>query len=540
MIKTKIDIEAFKRQKIREWRKDWCKCARELFGVYLDAEQEAILASVQYNPKTIVSSGTARGKDFVTAVASMSFFYLTPRWDNATGYMVANTKVALTAPTDRQVKNIMMPEISRLYNQARRLGFDIPGRLTAYDIRTDNEEWFLTGFKADEYNHEAWSGFHAVNTMFGVTEGSGIAETIFTAIEGNLQGNSRLLIVMNNNTGTGYAANTLTNPAFKHFRLDSLNAPNVLQKKIVILGQVDWEWVNGRVAEWCQAINPSDFKEEEGDFWWENDKGRHCYRPNDLFRVKVRGMAPKVSSDVLIPREWIEIAKRKYKEFKEQRFPIIWPLRLGIDVAGMGRDSSSFCYRYGPLVDKFENIHSGGVANHMQVTGKQISILKLNTDKFRGVYPQAMIDTIGEGAGVYSRAIEVAADDSDLSEKRIYSVKASEGAVWNGTPLKDVTGQYEFLNMRAYLYWAARDWLNPANNTGAMLPDNSPLEHQLTSTKWFFRSDGKIQIEPKEDIKKRLGSSPDEADAFVSTFYPVPDFDPRTKPQTSLASFYPL
>ncbi|MBD5585833.1 MAG: hypothetical protein HDQ88_12185, partial [Clostridia bacterium] len=112
-----------------------------------------------------VASGTARGKDYIAAVAAICFMYLTPRWDKQ-GNLVKNTKVAMTAPTDRQVGNIMVPEVRRLYRKAACL----PGRLVGHDIRTRYEEWFLTGFKAGDDNQEAWSGFHAVNTMFVVTE----------------------------------------------------------------------------------------------------------------------------------------------------------------------------------------------------------------------------------------------------------------------------------------------------------------------------------------------------------------------------------
>ena len=164
----------------------------------LDKEQQEILSSVQYNRRTSVASGTARGKDFVAACAAICFLYLTPRWrKNSLGEieLIENTKVALTAPTDRQVKNIMMPEISRLFNRAKARGVELIGKLNAYDIRTNNDEWFLTGFKADEHNHEAWSGFHAVHTMFVVTEATGIGDDTFSAIEGNLQGDSRILLV---------------------------------------------------------------------------------------------------------------------------------------------------------------------------------------------------------------------------------------------------------------------------------------------------------------------------------------------------------
>lgn len=191
------------------WRKDWVRFAQEALGVTLDTEQQAILRSVQFNRRTSVASGTARGKDFVAACAAMCFMYLTPRWRrNANGEieLAENTKVALTAPTDRQVLNIMMPEISRLFNRAKAKGIDLIGRLNAYNIRTDYDEWFLTGFKADEHNHEAWSGFHAVHTMFVVTEATGIGDDTFAAIEGNLQGDSRILLVFNPNTPVGYAA----------------------------------------------------------------------------------------------------------------------------------------------------------------------------------------------------------------------------------------------------------------------------------------------------------------------------------------------
>ena len=36
--------------------------------------------------------------------------------------------------------------------------------------------------------------------------------------------------------------------------------------------------------------------------------------------------------------------------------------------------------------------------------------------------------------------------------------------------LTDVTGVREFANMKAYLYWCVRDWLDPANKMDAALP----------------------------------------------------------------------
>lgn len=479
-------------RKIKSWTEDWNRFVRDALKARLDKEQQDIISSVQYNPMTAVASGTARGKDFVAACASLCFMYLTPRWKD--GKLTKNTKIAMTAPTARQVQNIMIPEISRLYRNA---GF-LPGRLLSSGIKTDYEEWFLTGFKAGDDNAEAWSGFHAVNTMFVVTEASGISEATYNAIEGNLQGNSRFLIVFNPNVTTGYAARAMKSERFAKFRLDSLNAENVVSRKDIIPGQVNYEWVKDKVLNWCSPLQKADFNEGEGDFMWEGK----LYRPNDLFRVKVRGMFPKVSEDVLIPYEWIEIANRNWQELQTSGFTPAKSCKLGVDVAGMGRDNSVLCPRYGNYVPQFEVHQSAGRADHMHVVGMTIPYLKKKGAK-------AFIDTIGEGAGVYSRLLEEEFTNA-------FSCKYSEGA----DGLHDITGEYEFANMRAYLYWALRDWLNPKNGFGAALPPCDQLMEEATETKWKFLSNGKIIIEPKEDVKKRIKRSPDWMDALANTFYP--------------------
>lgn len=512
MTKSKITSSRLKKvslELMNEWRKDWVRFAQEALGVTLDEEQQAILRSVQHNPRTSVASGTARGKDFVAACAAMCFMYLTPRWrKNAYGdiELAENTKVALTAPTDRQVVNIMMPEISRLYNRAKRRGIVLPGRLNSYNIRTDNDEWFLTGFKADEHNHEAWSGFHAVHTMFVVTEATGIGDDTFAAIEGNLQGDSRILLVFNPNTPVGYAARSQKGDRWEKFQLNSLTAPNVKEKRTVIAGQVDYEWVKDKIDNWCSPITEDEVSPELDDFKFEGQ----WYRPEDLFRKKVLGKFPKVSDDVLIPMQWLELAHERWKQAHGKEPLTPEPRMLGVDVAGMGRDCSVFCERKGKWVAPMTTYNSGGHADHMKVAGMIVNRRQYDPQMF------VSIDTIGEGAGVYSRCLELDKERFIISCK--YSA-AAKGA--NEKELTDVTGEYRFQNMRAYLHWCVRDWLNPKNETGAMLPPDPEFDEEATEIKWSFRSDGRIIIEPKDDIKNRLGRSPDRFDALANTFYPI-------------------
>lgn len=492
-------------ERMAVWRGDWPLFAREILMVHLDEEQENILRSVQVNPRTSVASGTARGKDFISAVAAFCFMYLTPEWDED-GHMTKNTKVALTAPTGRQVTNIMVPEISRLWHRARRNGFPAVGRLVSNDIRTSNEEWFLTGFKADDHSTEAWTGFHAVNTMFVVTEASGMAELVFDGIEGNLQGNSRLLIVFNPNVTTGYAARSQRRAGWAKFRLNSLNAPNVIAKEDLIPGQVDYRWVKEKVEIWANPIHEQEVLAEENDFQWE---GR-WYRPNDLFRVKVLGVFPKVDVGVLIPREWIELANERWRDLYERNHHNrIYPsgLRLGCDIAGMGRDNTVEVHRYDNVVEKFHRTNSGGKADHMATAGRILHEL------YRDSRAIAIIDTIGEGAGVYSRLVE------EGMELRAFSCKYSEAAKDAGErELTDSTGQYKFLNKRAYLHWMVREWLDPKNGHNPALPPDDEFFEEATEIKWFFNSNGKVQIEKKDELVERLKRSPDTFDALANTF----------------------
>ena len=176
--------------------------------------------------------------------------------------------------------------------------------------------------------------------------------------------------------------------------------------------------------------------------------------------------------------------------------------KIGADIAGMGVDSSVICERMENFVFPFEVYQSSGKADHMKMAG----IIK---NKLTG-RNQAFIDTIGEGAGTYSRLVELGL------KNKAFSVKASESAAG----LHDVTGIYEFVNMRTYLAWAFRDWLNPINGNEACLPPDGRLAQELTQIRYFILSSGKIKLEEKSEIKKRLGFSTDEFDSLAATFWP--------------------
>lgn len=496
---------------VLEFSRDWNLYAKMVLGVNLDTDQQEILSAIQTERRVSVRSGTARGKDFVAAVAAICFYMLTPMFDDKK--MTEATKVAMIAPTGRQIKNIMIPEISKLYNRAK----FIHGELMADGIRSKiYKDWFITGFKAADENIEAWSGFHAPNVMVLITEASGISQSTFDAIEGILQGNSRLVLMFNPNNIVGEAYASQRSPQYKKFRLNDLNAPNVINYKrfldgeitreeyreLRIPGQVDYNWVDEKIKKpgWVVKIPKETANETNFDFEWNGS----WYRPNDLFRVKVLGEFPEEAEGTLVPMSWIEAANNRWDEITASGFTAKDPLRIGTDVAGMGRDNTIHCKRYGHYVHKFDvqPMPLNRAEIHMSIAGTLVQFLRDRKTK-------AFIDTIGEGAGVYSRLIEQKYGNA-------YSAKAS----YNARNLSDLTGERRFTNMRAFMYWALRDAMNPAFNDDFALPKDEELIEELSNTTYEVDSSGKIKIVDKADIIENIGRSPDKSDALALTFFP--------------------
>ncbi len=499
------------RENFLSYRKDWNRFARDILGLRLDNDQQKILEAVQLHRRVSVRSGNSRGKDHTAAAASLCFLYLN-----------VPSKVINTGPTDRQVKKIMMTEIRKIHKNAR---IPLGGEIFENQIKFPRPDWFLIAFKAVDYKDEVWTGFHSPHLMVVVTEASGIEQQTFNNIESILTGDSKLLIVFNPNRTTGEAYNSAKSPFYQKFKLSCLDAPNVKARKTIIPGQVDYDWVEEKVRKWCVRISsPVDRENDEGigvtkitytanqDFKFNGQ----WYRPNDLFRIKVMGEFPEKSEDQLIPLAWIEAASQRWEE--QHNLELGGDLRLGVDVAGMGSDLTVFCHRYDNFVREFQTLQR---KDHMQTAGLINNILSANEKA------NALIDSIGEGAGIFSRLEE--------QKIKVTSAKFSEAARdSNGKKeLNDFTGQRTFANMRAYCYWAIRDALDPQLGGNLALPPLDELTQDLTEPRWSFRSDGKILIEEKTEIKKRLGRSPDFGDALALTYFPLNQQDDWT----NLSSF---
>ena len=72
-----------------------------------------------------------------------------------------------------------------------------------------------------------------------------------------------------------------------------------------------------------------------------------------------------------------------------------------------------------------------------------------------------------------------------------------------------------YANARAEWWWSLRSRFESGD---IAIPDDEELVSQLADIRYKINSRGQIQIESKEDMKRRGGSSPDRADALMLAF----------------------
>ncbi len=218
---------------------------------------------------------------------------------------------------------------------------------------------------------------------------------------------------------------------------------------------------------------------------WAREQIEKYGRDNPWVLVNVFGQFPPGSLDTLIgPDECAEATRRAWKPEDIETAPRI----LGVDVARFGDDSSVIFPRQGLVAFppiKVRNIDgtqgAGLVARQWQDWDADACFID---------------DTGGFGSSWIDNLRRLGREPIGIH----FAGKATD-------PRYD--------NKRTEMYFEAVDWIRKG---GALPPDTSQeLIAALTRTTYSFRGD-RLLLEPKDQVKARLGYSPDDADAFALTF----------------------
>jgi hypothetical protein len=486
------------------------KWGQDRLGEYYHRHQRIIMKSVKENRYTAVQSCHDAGKSFIAARIAAAWL---------DQYPPGEAFVVSTAPTAAQVSAILWREIQRAHKKGGLIGnittagypqWKIDGELVGY------------GRKPSDYDQSAFQGIHARFVLILIDEACGVDKVLFDAAD-SLATNefARVLAIGNpDNPATHFAAVCKPDSGWHTIRIDGLRTPNFTQSAVENLECPQCK-VLGRETTLLQDLMeeeqvpyntepvPEDLRPMLLSPLWVEERlhrwvGRAATprlllkqsRESSLFTSKVRGLFPSSSTEGVVPLGWVELAMQRYIDWVDRGSPHVNGTRvLGVDVAREGEDDTCIAERVGQLVRKIDRHRK---ADTMETVGFVNVLLGEAPDE-----TTAIVDVIGVGGGVVDRLREL--------NQPVVAFNGSGSA----RGLTDSTGKIGFVNMRAAAWWRLRELLDPSKGSTIMLPDSEMLKTDLTSPRWKMMSGGKIQIESKDDIRKRLGRSPDEGDAVV-------------------------
>ena len=221
-------------------------------------------------------------------------------------------------------------------------------------------------------------------------------------------------------------------------------------------------------------------------------------RDNPWVMATILGLFPTVGFNALLGIEDVEKAMKRHYHITDYDHAA---KILGVDVARQGDDRSVLFPRQGLVAFRpkiFRNLRSNILAGHVSQA----------EDKWR---PDG---TIVDGTGGWGSGVIDAGQ--------------SLGRTWFDCQFAGKAFNPKYANKRAEIWFAMAEWIK---NGGAM-PYIPELITELTAPTFTFQGD-RLLIEPKEQIKKRTGKSPDLADALAVTFaFPIAKGQKSAKRQT--------
>ncbi len=198
----------------------------------------------------------------------------------------------------------------------------------------------------------------------------------------------------------------------------------------------------------------------------------------------------------VIPTSWImdAIERRRNNPKPPRGVPMC---AIGIDPVGGGKDEFTLAPRY-----------DGWYADLVVIPAKTVPLgsdQAAQVVKIRRDQAMPVIDMSGGYGGTIYETLKENNIDSKVH-------KGSEAATG-----RDRSGKLKFKNKRSHSLWQFREALDPDQEGGSqiMLPDDPKLIADLTAPMIKRVSSTGIEIETKDEVKARIGRSPDRGDAVV-------------------------
>lgn len=420
--------------------------------------------------------------------------------------------VITSAPTMSQLLEVLWKEISLAYPTFRKL--HAGSEILTGEIRVNkNKKYDDTNGKdysnrmisrvgrkrAGEDSSVAFQGIHHKHQLFILDEAAGLDNSVLTAIKNTntdlSEGSLNLILALGNPDSVTDALHVFClGQNVEHVRISAYDHPNIVLKKAIIPGAVSEKSISIRKAEYGEESN--------------------------LYRSRVRGIAPEQSTDSLIMLKWIMQCSRYHQDFQRDKIKQDHLSRsaVGVDVAN-SLNGDAACLAWG-IDNRLVELHEFQCPNATDLADNLLLDQNELLAQGIGYYGTKHLNDYGitpDYVGVDGVGLGVATVNQ-FTRRGMRVQSLGGGCDETAIPLdKEKKPLYRFANLRAQMYFQARIDLMNFDLSIDIIQRHIlfQLAKELTMVRYKLK-DAHILIEKKDDIKERLGNkSPNMADAFV-------------------------
>jgi hypothetical protein len=387
--------------------------------------------------------------------------------------------VVTSAPTMAQVRAILW----RYIRQAHRRG-DLRGRINTTEWHIDGDLVGI-GRKPSDYDEGAFQGIHALRVLVILDEAGGIEENLWVAADTlAVNADCRVLAIGNPDDPGSHFRHVCDSALWHQVKISAFDTPNFTGERVPddlakVLISVDWQ--------------------REKEIEWGAD--------SPLYISKILAEFPKDDPGKVV--RWSHLAACRRPRDDDYLPEQLLPVELGVDVAGGGSDSTVIRERRGLLAGREWEYRE----DDSEVVARRIVDAVVET-----AATTVRIDSTGIGWGIVGLVRKLLRE----AKSRCHVEGVNAAAAPSAAPIAATDGRPAagFLNARAEMWWTVRELARTGSIDLSNAANADTLCAQLAEPTWSINAaNGKIVIEPKDEVKRRLGRSPDNADAALLAFY---------------------
>jgi phage terminase large subunit len=442
-------------RRIRQWRLDPALYVRQQFKAEPDDWQAEVLAALADPAKQRLAMKASKGPGKTALLAWAIWWFL-----SCFGEKGNHPKGAATSISKDNLKDNLWAELAKWRGVSPFLQAAFEWTKERVFSRDHAETWFFSArawSKSGDPQQQAHTlaGMHSKYLLFVLDESGGIPQSVMAAAEAGLAGGAFQKIVQAGNP------THLEGPLYV-----ACTSQAHMWHVVTVNGDPDNPKRSPRVS-----------------VEWARQQMEAYGRDNPWVLVNVFGEFPPASINVLLGPEEVQAAMAR----KVGEDSYAWAQkRLGVDVARFGDDRTVIFPRQGMVA--FEPT----VMRNARTTDIAARVAKVKAEW--GSELEFVDDSGHWGHGVIDNLIA-----------------AGYGAMPVLFEGKAIDPRYK--NKRTEMWLNLAEWVK----AGGSLPNLPELVRELTTPTYTFVN-GLFQLEPKDMIKKRIGTSPDLGDALALTF----------------------